>query len=224
MASNVQITSVKRDTAKPSPHAAALTTFVSRFCLRFSAAQPASTDPKQPTMKKNRNLLQITFGLTEPNMNMSNMALKIVFLHPSENFCLLSSDLAQLCLTPSVFKDLTFLVGSQHTKKSNADKLSRKYLEIRVSSPAPAPTHPDPKLEFFFGQTDRRKFSCAQGQCKERGQSAAPRTPRAHNMCARCTSSTSAHLSWSASWNPKSMCLHSPLYGCWRHVFVSDIA
>ena len=100
---------------------------------------------------------------------MSNMALKIVFFHPSENFCLLSSDLAQPCLTPSVFKDLTFLVGSQHTKKSNADKLSRTSLEIRVSSPAPAPPHPDPKLEFFFDRQIDANFLVPKVDARKEG-------------------------------------------------------
>jgi hypothetical protein len=55
-----------------------------------------------------------------------------------------------------MFENLIFFVRSQHTKSSNPAKMRRTTLETRVSTPASAPTHPDPSLRFFLsdGWTD----------------------------------------------------------------------
>ena len=47
------------------PSTAALTTFSSAHCSRFHRLNWLITDPKQPTIKKNRNFWQTTFVRTE---------------------------------------------------------------------------------------------------------------------------------------------------------------
>jgi hypothetical protein len=83
--------------------------------------------------------------------------LKAFWVHLSQKFCLLSSDLAHLCLTPSKFENSTFFVRSQHTKKSHPPQLIRKRRKTRIPLPASAPTHPGPNLSFF---PDRRMDEC----------------------------------------------------------------
>ncbi len=86
--------------------------------------------------------------------------------------------LAHLCLTPSIFKDLTFFVRSWQTKSSHPTWLHIPRLKIRVLPTTSAPTHPDPNLGFF---PDRRMDGCfLQAKVAERGRSAAPRISRAH--------------------------------------------
>jgi hypothetical protein len=109
----------------------------------FSPAELASTDPKQTHDQAKQNLWQITFVRTENEQSIHQTWPSRLFgcicLRLSEELYLLSSDLAHLCLTPSMFEDFTYFVGSPHTKNSNPTKFSRTRLETPASSLASAP-------------------------------------------------------------------------------------
>jgi hypothetical protein len=87
--------------------------------------------------------------------NISCMVLKAFWAHLSQKFCLLSPNLAHLCLTPSTFENSTFFVRSQHTKKSHPAGLIRKRREIPHSIAYIRPNFP------WLRQTDRPMFSSA---------------------------------------------------------------